>query len=673
MKQKHGVGTPLEIEQQILAPVGSLTPGNVRFLADSVYHICTPNNVWVPRAMVAIAEKVFLRLLEEKQCTIPTKLSTTLIRSVARNGDFNRAKSILDTLIQQHKNNPELHPAPTDYYWSTAIYGCAQNASDRALHVAESLVAQAEASGIATIEMYNNLLLLLSRRSHHVYGSAAAAEDLLLKLSAQAAEDSNALEPNAQTFNLVLRAWSLAPEKEGAARADTILQILVRVGEPDLVAFGTVISAYGKRGLIAESERVLKQAVRVLGTQSDLTEYWDEVCTAWSRIGNLDQLKQLMHDTPQCIRPSRRRHQAYLQCLLKKGMSSEAETHVLEIMPLSESEAPTLYECNMLLEHYCSNMEVKKATFFLKKMISLSIKRGCHCVPEVSQYSIVLRGWATVSCPDNKRGKVVARLLAVLDLAETHRSVDATCYRIVIKALCDYNRPVEAVDVLRRMEKQADDGIIRWPPFAADLYTIVFAVLYRQRTSESALQALELLRTIQRTGQRATPHSVKDYNLVLSALSKLPKEKPEITLELFAELREMDNDPNNAVKLDPAIFEKVLWNLVGGRKSRYALHTLRILNIIIAMLENGRKDLQPTQNSFNAVIKSLHEAGERDKCISLVRDILDRKARNVLAELPSRHILEHVTESFDNTYSDDSSRALRNLVARMNNDRNTEE
>ena len=654
-----------QIEGKIAVPVGSLDNSQIKVLTDSVYNLCKPKGRGrIPKRVFSLADRVFRRVLEEKaKFAIPQKLSSTLVRSAARNGDYRAASSILETLIALHTENPDLHAAPTDYHWSTVLFGCANDASDDALATAEETLRRAEKTGIVTIQMYNNVLLLLSRRSPTHYGAAAAAEDWLLRITAQAADTTatSAIQPTAVTYNLVLLAWGRAPEPEGASRAETVLQVLVRVGEPDAVAFGTVITAYGQRGLAEDAQRILDQAVEVLGSaddSQDLTGCWDAACIAWAQKGAVDAVRQLMETAPANVRVSLTRHNAYLYAMLQNDMVTEAENHLLNVVP--GFVPPSLKEFGLLLRYFCYKKQVKEATRFLVQMFSLSSTKGLQCVPSPHDISLVLHGWTGVTSGKTAR----VNMLELLDLAESRRIVSSDCYTIIIRKFCTLGIPESALSVLKRMEVQVDSERLSWlsPKAALGLYAGVLSALFREHNNDETTNlGLMFLREIPRTGKRAILTTSKAYAAILTALSRAPNRPRAVaTLELLDELRKQDEDPVCPLKMDASVLERVLRNLRGG-DDRLAFRALGILRSMMELFLSGRHELEPTTGCFDATFKALYAIGGHEESLSLVREIYSPKGRTFWKNLPSAVVLHRCVDYFKQQGHQDIVDELRAL------------
>jgi len=661
---------------------------------------------------------------------------------------FLKAQDLLYEMLALHKKNPTLHPEPTDYHCSVVLFACAKcsivtedgndlDRSNQAVRTAEALMKSLEAPESRvqpTLGMYNNVILAHANRAPFVYGAATAAENWLLHLSKRASEEStcsnNNVQLDTQSFNRVLKAWSDTPEEQGAARANEILQLMLDLSRseegskvhPDPVSFGTVISAFGKRGDALKSQEILKQAVEYFNKVEDLTpirnaaggkrpklvdltQCWTAACFAWSHSGTHkapDRIQDLIQETFTTIgknfivRPNRAMYAACIHAYLQSNRPNnveEADKYLRTMVedyirkPQERQDAqPTTNEFHSVQSAWFRYQEegrgrfqgmyaAEHATALLLLMIELSERRGMLCAPTTDTIERCILLWtntcrsllqAVAALETKRRGTdakgdeneddstrqqqikddaMTSALKAVelLDLAEARKLARHQTYKYVIYRLCDIGHPDctrEAVNILRRLERETDQRDLEWPSGdAAGLYVTVIAALGKIGTFESAELALEILRGMPKSGKRAVLATTKAYTSVVMAFSKLhSKRSSRVVFEIFEEVKELDSDPKNKVKLDPVFVENVLRTLsnVGDKVS--AGRSCEVLNFLLKLHFGGRNGAEPTSFCFNACIAALIRCRDRTHLLyaaELLKSIILKHDQKSLSNLPS--------------------------------------
>jgi hypothetical protein len=241
---------------------------------------------------------------------------------------FQAAYGHLQHMIQLHQMYPSFHLAPTEIHYSTVLYACSNCSaiSTAAVNMAEALIRTLEETALTaqqspglpmkpvvspTVEMYNNVILAHANRAPTVYGAAAAAEDWLMHMSAQASDGRTRISthPDTRTFNRVLKAWCNSPEEQGGNRAADILHLMLEIASspvehghrvgPDVISFGTVITAFAKRRKPEQCQALLEEAVRYFYKKTggshgdDLTQCWNATLFAWAQSGDPDAPKRV--------------------------------------------------------------------------------------------------------------------------------------------------------------------------------------------------------------------------------------------------------------------------------------------------------------------------------------------------------------------------------------------
>lgn len=246
---------------------------------------------------------------------------------------------------------------------------------------------------------------------------------------------------------------------------------------------------------------------------------------------------------------------------------------------------------------------------------------------------------------DVKDQAMTAALKSVelLDLAEARKLSRHRTYKFVIHRLCDVEDAHcthEAVNILRRLERETEQRNLQWPSDAVGLYNRVLSVLGRDGSDESCALALEILKNTPRSGPRAIRVETKTYTAVVSGLARVKgKRSARTAYEIFEKVKALDaSDPEGPVKLDPIFFEQVFWSLNTGEDKVSAGRSCEVLNYMLNLHFGGREGMEPTKYCLNACIDSLVKCQDRTYlvfAIDLLRSIIQQYDEQKLTKLPS--------------------------------------
>jgi hypothetical protein len=374
----------LKIESILAAPPGTLNEEQVAFVLRTIERLCQPKTTDAKSAAaIGRAEILLQRLVRDAQI-VTAKPWNLVISAYARLSHppatstmssllfpFQNAYSLLRQMLRLHQMHPHLHPPPTDFSYSSVMFACSKCAavSEDAVVIAESLLKSLEQPNSVvtpTVDIYNNMILVHANRAPKFYGAATAAEDWLMHLSKQASAGITE-QPDTKTFNLVLKAWSETPEESGAERALEILRLMLELAdslpnsrvEPDVISFGTVISAFSKRHQPEQCLQVLKEAIRYFSNLPgdnvvDLAQCWNATVYAFAKSNlpdALDRIEHLMIDASTLssatkkvvVRPTTAMHAAYMEAVLNTNAPDRAEKaeRQLRVMLEKYRQAPT--------------------------------------------------------------------------------------------------------------------------------------------------------------------------------------------------------------------------------------------------------------------------------------------------------------------------------------------
>ncbi|GAX26247.1 hypothetical protein FisN_16Lh075 [Fistulifera solaris] len=409
-----------------------------------------------------------------------------------------RAHQLLERMQQRHLLFPQ-HPAPDIAVYDAFLYVCASTRpySAAVATLAQSLVQHMEHTGnpYPSTLSYNNVLSILLQSPQ--YGAASQAEDWLLRLSERSAAGEGSAQPNTQSFNRVLHAWTngLAPD-----RAYAILQFMMQHNSssiaPDVVSFATVIHAY--RDNPETAEHIFYEALEYfVGTTIDLTQCLDAVLIAWAyscRPDAVEKVQALLrnaYDVPQ-LEPTAATHRICLQAFLQHGKVDAATQYLYEMIAVCRSVDKTTLPKNtpsivttgafhVVLQGWLDSGRPEapeESQKLLQLMMELS--HELPCAPEANTFTRCLQiVWNHKGSPQSA--------LQILEQAEQRQMVNFYVYKWVLQILeRSPSYAFVAYDVLQR-------ALMNVPVESTALHRLTMDTLLKHRSLSAMQLALQLL------------------------------------------------------------------------------------------------------------------------------------------------------------------------------------
>jgi pentatricopeptide repeat protein len=709
-----------------------MTTEMVSFSQNTINSLCQYPTV----ASTTAAEEILDRLVHEIDHN-PALLSlsalpyTRIIRSWARTSTETAAsifyaRELLTKMQQRHDacptdinhingsentSNFKRHPAPDTYTYNSFLYACTMSAHEQALAMAQDVVNIVEAQTLeehcpvrADTSIYNALILVYANQADKLYGAAAAAEDCLLRLSKLALEGGP--RPDTQSFNRVLKAWTMSQEDNGADRALEILKLLIKLQDqhdvrPDPISFGTVINGFARRKRPEEANKVFQQTLEYYKSDTpdsteppvDLTNCFNTISLAWAKSGHAEaperveallreayRLKQKHnsnnnsnvnnngHDKQHShigivVTPNVRLHTHCIEALVKSGRKDgiDRADQLLRDMVYSFvntnnisnknsdnsnkniSPSPSTGTFGVVINAWTRSERpesAKRADALLRLMLDLAETKGADCAPEANTFRMCLTCWTSTKSPHAPE-----KSYNLLEMMEQRKMISFHCYKAVINTLCRTRRPETsflALKLLQRMKYHVENNAIKEPLYMVGLYTLVVSALARVQTLEAAELALDALRGVP-GGVKAT---TRTYTGVIHAFSRLQGARPAaVVLELFEEMRELDADPESKVTLDRVVFLSVLEVLANAGTIDAGNQACRVLGMMFELHENGREDIEPRSQSYDACLAALTRSGDPasvTRAADLLKTLVSKYSEKSLSHLPSQEAFRAV-------------------------------
>jgi pentatricopeptide repeat protein len=754
-------------------PVGSMDSEMVSFCHNTMNQLCEQHTV----ETTAAAEEILDRLAHEIDRNRTTCASTLylysfsytrVIRSWARTGPRAEASifyahSLLTKMQQRHDAHPEKHPAPDTHTYSAFLYACTLSTHDQAVAMAQEIVRVVEAKSLlassnnhdhdgdptavqvqADTSIYNALILVYANQADRHYGAAAAAEDCLLQLSKLAV--SGGPRPDTQSFNRVLKAWTMSQEDNGANRALEILKLLIKLQDqhdvrPDTISFGTVINGFARRKRPVEAHQVFQQALEYFDAPNnsstkknntdsssnnndttattttdtttipetprvDLTNCFNTIALAWAKSGHAEapeRVEGLLRDAYARLKThksgsssnnsnSSHQHshnivvipdvQTHTHCMEAHAKSGRANgmdraDQLLRDMVYSfvnsnknnKAPAPSTGTFGVVIHGWLRSERPEsgeRAEALLRLMLDLAEGKGVDCAPEANTFTMCLLCWTNAK---TRSPQATVRAYNLLEMMEQRKMINFHGYKAVINMLCHTRRSentFQAVKLLQRMQHHVETKEeIEPPPFMVGLYTAVISALAKVQTPEAAELALQTLRGMPE-GVEATSRA---YTGVIHAFSRLHGKRPAtVAIEIFEEMKQLDADPASKVALDKVVFLSVLERLASAGSPAAGNEACRVLGLMIELHENGRKDIEPSSECYDACLLSLtrsRDPANVARAADLLKALVTKYNEKALSHLASPEGFQAVIRACNNASPGEASQQAEEIARLM--------
>jgi pentatricopeptide repeat protein len=414
----------------------------------------------------------------------------------------------------------------------------------------------------------------------------------------------NPIQPNIQSFSLLILAYSKIGTIDSAEKAETALKessSLLGI-KPNLQSYSNCISCWARASSPHTTIPVERASIlfRKISEDPNMTPdvvTYTALMNAWGRHGRaqeahalLDDLWDIYQDALSSQREDAHRYKPSVQTLttvLHAWSSCEPERAeaLLKRMESDYKVAPNVYSFSVVLRAWAKNASSPKysdapdrAMMILNKM---NDTEGIQ--PNVISYSTVIQAFAK----QGRANEAEALLQEMLSSSSNNNSLpkpDAYCFSSVLFAWSrskDPNAADRAEIILVRMHEMNQANELDQPPNVF-CYTNVLSCLARSKKARSAHRALTILKAMQKEKNSSITPNLVSYNNVINAFAN----------EIARESRtpngaEARNGVESKIK---QIFE--LLDEVAGQKT---------------------SQLQPDEFTFRAVVKAIKHLRTRRK------------------------------------------------------------
>ncbi|KAK4382567.1 Pentatricopeptide repeat-containing protein, chloroplastic [Sesamum angolense] len=358
-------------------------------------------------------------------------------------------------------------------------------------------------------------------------------------------------------------------------KAEKVMRILERYGEPDIFAYNAFISGLCKVNQIDTANEVLS-SMRARGFAPDVVTYnimIGSLCNRGKLNLAMEMLDQLIKDNCQ---PTVITYTILIEATILEGGIGEAMKLFDEM--LSRGLQPDMYTYNTIIRGMCRGGMMDEAFKFVRSLTS----RGCK--PDVISYNILLRALLS-------QGKWDDGEKLMIEMFSAGCEPNVVTYSIMISGLCRDGQLDEAINLLKLM---MDEGL------TPDTYTYdpLISALCKEGRLDLAIAFLDYM-----ISSGCFPDIV-NYNTILSALCK--NGNADEALEVFGKLAESGCPPDVSTY---NTMVSALWN--NGDRSR-------ALRLVSEMIHKG---INPDEITYNSLISCLCRDGMVDSAIELLGDM----------------------------------------------------
>ena len=367
---------------------------------------------------------------------------------------------------------------------------------------------------------------------------AQEAEDILLEMTKNASQINSStnqpiVTPNTKSFNLVLKAQRLPH------RAQNILERMITLWKldghdnikPDIVSFNTVMNGYAKwsddhkpalaknKSTAKRSENI-KEVVQILEKEMAETDVQPNVTTynillhAHAMDGDhhlAEKLFQEMIESENLVDPDSISFATCIHALVKNGQLDKAERMLNNSKFVKNDIYPSTFGYNSIIRGLCNSNNPERAEHIFDSM---------KASPDLDTFNILIDAY----CMQNKPSSAHRILDQLEDKSMKGHSLqpNSFSYNSVIAAYSNTGQPERALSILRRMEKQYQDGNVNVLPDTISYNVVLSGYVKKQPpiSQNSAIKVQNLLmhmKQLYRDGNKAIKPDIISYTTVMKA------------------------------------------------------------------------------------------------------------------------------------------------------------
>ena len=474
-----------------------------------------------------LATRLLDRMIDEcrhnpKQYELYRSLFNVTMSAWAQLNQPEQTEQVFAQMLHSHTELPNLVPAPDRYSYNALLSAWSGSKSPIAIDRVLEILQEMEESDHVQPDAYTYNIVMTSYSNRSEYGSAKAAEDILLRFSERHVRGVLDKGPETMSFNIVMKAWSNSGDEKGPVRAMEIYSLMEKLNaeghehvKPDSISLIALMSAYVRKGDIETVEKLLRETK----VDGDLTNCFNCAITAHAKSRHVnagDRAEQLLAEME----------------------NPDEVTYSIVLSAHAQADRPDA-------AHRCED--------FLGRTVERYLKYQTDMRPSKKLFHIVLRAWKEHGDEREAAERSLALLRDMQGLAkewllQTKPDASTWSFAHELWSQVDVHK---AVDLLREAEK------VQVVPFVRS-YNAVLTSLAAEEKGESIEKALGLLERMEKNGSA----NAYGYNYVLHGLTKMPgPSSKRKSLELLERMEKAFRDGDMMVRPNMLTYSSILNSL----------------------------------------------------------------------------------------------------------------
>lgn len=494
--------------------------------------------------------------LRPKTYSLYRSLFNITISAWAKRKKPDEAEKVFAQMLHLHNELPTICPSPDRYSYNALLKAWAGSNSPIAIDRVVELLNEMEESEIVQPDAYTyNIVMGAYADRVGEYGAAKAAEDVLLRFSERHMKGLVSPGPETMSFNIVMKAWNNSGDEKGPDRAMEIFTLMEKLHSeghdhvnPDTISLMALMNAYSSKGDLETMESLLFNS----NVDGDMNRCYNCAITGYAKSGkadagdNAERLLGMMDNADDIT------HSIVLQAHAKADRpdaASRAEDFlgrtVEAYLKYQSDIRPIRKMFHVVLRAWKEHADVKEAAerslALVRDMQGLANEWTLQTRPDISTYSFPIELWAQID---------VKKADELLKEVESRKEVPfVRSYNVVLEKLTERkNRPAieHSMKVLERMKKNGAENTYG--------YNFVLYGMTKLRSNDYKLKSLAYLATMEekfRGGDKSVRPNMLTYTNILNSLSIEPSEQDaRAAVDVFDRMIRLHNDPTSRGKSD---------------------------------------------------------------------------------------------------------------------------
>jgi pentatricopeptide repeat protein len=585
------------------------------------------------------ATKLLERMISEcrlhpTQFGLYRSLFNTIISAWAKVRKPVQAEQVFERMMECHQELPNVCPSPDRYSYNALLTSWAGSKSPDAVTRVMQLLNEMEESDTVQPDAYTyNIVMGAYADRVGQYGAAKAAEDILLRFSERNMKGLVTPGPETMSFNIVMKAWSNSRDEKGPDRAMEIYSLMEKLHaeghehvRPDSISLIALMTAYSVKGDLDMVEKLLVES----DVEGDMTNCYNCAMSSHASSKSLDAGDRAERLLEMMDKPDTTTYTCVLHAHAgssRKDAASRSEKFLARAtenyLKYKTDVRPTKQWFHVVLRAWKSHDDVeeaaKRSLALLRDMQGLANEWQMQTKPDISTYSFVTEMWARV---DAQKAE------GLLKEVESDGEVPFTrSYNAVLEALGKERSPQAMAQALEVIERMHENGAAN-----AYGYNFVIHAMSKNRSPQNRRTMLHILERMEegaRNGLKQVKPNMLTYTNVLNFLCVDPTDEDvRVACDVFDRMRRLHNDPASKGETD-IVGHTIILMLLARARSTYAAE--KATEIFDSMLSEDYHVFPDTGCMSSVVLANARAPNTRythvahDRLVNLFRLYLDGK------------------------------------------------